>query len=875
MSDWTPTMMTQQLISKPLFYYFKMKYYQVILILFSFCTILSCSDNSQDDAAEQETVTHSVPLVLSSTPPSFDGDAGTPSGTDTRGRTTEWPDGARLYFRFTNGGSPVAGSSVYSAASGEWTLHYTGSLSEIADDAACEVWYFEGAAKADDSGADLPATTAVYHTSEASYYYNAGRMSVTATLKPTMARVRFSGNAGTELKLTGWPCPKKYTSATWSITSDETDALTLTVGSDGYTPYVYGTIAGNDVQTLRVDNDNVSFYRDFEPSEILAGHGYSIAVPTEDMVTAGKWRHNLNPYRTFTITGNGKTVTFKMIKVNNGTFEMGSTDWTVSTPVHNVTISKSYYICETEVTQALWYAVMGQSPTKLDNYQWNSEYGLGDEYPAYYISYKDCQSFLSTLNSQLSSQLSDGEQFRFPTEAEWEFAARGGNKSLGYDYSGSNAVYNVSWYNENSGGKTHEVTNKAANELGIYDMSGNVSEWCYDWYGDYSSDAQYDPTGPISGSERVLRGGSWNVHDFWGYVYYREQNTPSSYSALHGFRLALDAPVSYLSVASSSLSFDAPASSLQLAVSASGEYSYSSSASWLTVTQSSDKTTLTVSAEANTGTSARTATITLTLGSLTKTISVFQNSDDERFFTITGNGKTVTFKMIKVEGGTFQMGSTSGYSDETPIHSVTLTKDYYMGETEVTQALWYAVMGYSPTSNYYSWSSPYGLGDEYPTYYINYNDCQSFLSALNSKLSSQLSSGESFRFPTEAEWEFAAKGGNKSKGYTYSGSNTIGDVAWYTDNSGSTTHPVKTKSPNELGLYDMSGNVWEWCYDWSGSYSSGAQTDPTGPTSGSYRVNRGGGCGDSATGLASRNGLTPSYRSSNIGLRLCLAAPIE
>ena len=166
-----------------------------------------------------------------------------------------------------------------------------------------------------------------------------------------------------------------------------------------------------------------------------------------------------------------------------------------------------------------------------------------------------------------------------------------------------------------------------------------------------------------------------------------------------------------------------------------------------------------------------------------------------RSFTVNG----VTFKMKLVEAGTFQMGSTSN-SNASPVHSVTITKDYYIGETEVTQALWEAVMGYSPTSGDIYWSSEYGLGDDYPAYHISYEDVQSFLTKLNSL------TGLKFRMPTEAEWEFAARGGNKSKGYTYSGSNTIGDVAWYLDNS-SKTHPVKTKAANELGIYDMSGNV--------------------------------------------------------------------
>ena len=222
--------------------------------------------------------------------------------------------------------------------------------------------------------------------------------------------------------------------------------------------------------------------------------------------------------------------------------------------------------------------------------------------------------------------------------------------------------------------------------------------------------------------------------------------------------------------------------------------------------------------------------------------------------------------MKLVEAGTFQMGSTTGDSDEAPVHSVTISKDYYMGETEVTQALWEAVTGYSPTSDGYSWSSKDGLGDNYPAYYISCEDVQSFITELNSL------TGENFRMPTETEWEFAARGGNKSKGYKYCGSNTIGDVAWYSKNTRSKTYAVKTKAANELGIYDMSGNVWEWCSDWYGKYSSRAHTDPTGPTTGTSRVNRGGSWYSNATlcRCAFRSTYAPSYRSNYLGVRLAL-----
>ena len=241
--------------------------------------------------------------------------------------------------------------------------------------------------------------------------------------------------------------------------------------------------------------------------------------------------------------------------------------------------------------------------------------------------------------------------------------------------------------------------------------------------------------------------------------------------------------------------------------------------------------------------------------------------------TYTANG--VSFTMVGVEGGTFQMGSTDSdaYDSEKPVHQVTVSS-FSIGQTEVTQALWYAVMGQKPTSGGSQWSSTYGLGDNRPAYYVSWDDCQEFITKLN-----QIT-GQQFRLPTEAEWEYAARGGNKSKGYKYSGSNTIGDVAWYWDNipsqtsgnSGYGTQPVATKQANELGIYDMSGNVWEWCSDWYGSYSSSAQTNPTGPTSGSNRVFRGG-CWINYAGdcrVAFRGINTPSCRSNDVGLRLAL-----
>ena len=230
--------------------------------------------------------------------------------------------------------------------------------------------------------------------------------------------------------------------------------------------------------------------------------------------------------------------------------------------------------------------------------------------------------------------------------------------------------------------------------------------------------------------------------------------------------------------------------------------------------------------------------------------------------TFTVNG--VTFKMIRVEGGTYTMGATpeqgsDAYNGEKPAHQVLLSS-YYIGETEVTQALWKAVMGNNPSHH---------KGDvNLPVEKVQWDDCQAFVMKMNEL------TGQQFRLPTEAEWEFAARGGNNSLGYKYAGSNTIEDVAWYYFH-GMQTHAVGTLAPNELGLYDMSGNVYEWCQDWYGRYENSPQTNPTGPETGTKRVYRGGSWGSGARSCrVSDRSLNVSdantYAGVYFGLRLAL-----
>lgn len=230
-----------------------------------------------------------------------------------------------------------------------------------------------------------------------------------------------------------------------------------------------------------------------------------------------------------------------------------------------------------------------------------------------------------------------------------------------------------------------------------------------------------------------------------------------------------------------------------------------------------------------------------------------------RIFTANG----VSFTMILVEGGTFIMGDNSNSDTDTAEHQVTLS-DYYIGQTEVTQALWKAVMGNLPSMRYEN------RGDNKPMD-AKWDEWQTFINRLNEL------TGLKFRMPTEAEWEYAAMGGNRSRGYIYAGSNDLNEVAWYYENSGGHYHPVATKKPNELYLYDMSGNASVWVSDWYAPYPTTPQTNPTGPRSGTDHVFRGGYAtlpySSKDFRIKDRRCISPVYfEYFNFGLRLALSA---
>lgn len=599
---------------------------------------------------------------------------------------------------------------------------------------------------------------------------------------------------------------------------------------------------------------------------------------------------------TMTVEVNG--IEFEMVFVEGGTFQMGATPDLVALaqhdpdelPVHEVTLG-SYYIGKYEVTQELWIEIMGSNPSMMVKQ---------NNLPVDNMSYLQCLRFIEILNERT------GMQFALPTEAQWEYAARGGNKSQGYLYSGSNDATEIGWVEENmvSVGQ-HPGGEKAPNELGIYDMTGNVNEWCYDFYGPYKEEAQTNPSGAAVEKDYslyVVRGGSYLVGAARWCRNTKRQSYPENYAQMDiGLRLVINTPESQPEPRPE----PEPEPVITVPTVVTGEVS--------DITENSAKASISItsdggaavtdcgivwSKEANPTTDLSTkitfdgaeASYTCQLTGLNAGTTYYYRAyatneagtayGEEYSFTTSASSAPVptmsvevngiTIELVKVEGGTFKMGATPELielgpndADELPAHDVTLDS-YYIGKYEVTQALWIEIMGSNPSQMI--------KNNDCPVDGMTHLQCLEFIEKLNER------TGMQFALPTEAQWEYAARGGNRSKGYLYSGSNDATEVGWVMENmTDMGQHPGGQKAPNELGIYDMTGNVMEWCSDYYGPYSEEAQTNPTGPEANSGTntcVVRGGGYWDSAIWCRNTKRIcyAETHSQMDIGLRLVLIA---
>ena len=451
----------------------------------------------------------------------FDGEAA-----QTRAEETDtWAEGDKIYFMIEVGQTKTPVVAVYSKTFSVWSFSYDASAA-IPASGTMKACYLEGTTSSDYTGAELKENGLVYIDPKASYTYSGGEFTVKVSLKPSYVRMRFAGTEGQVVAFGGLSRVTSFdaTAYTFEQTAVETVLETSDTAVDGkyYTPYVYGYL--NADNKIYIFTDGNTYGRTITVGSLSAGESAWMTMPSGNYIPKGwSWADvDLKMNKTFTVNG----VSFDMVFVKKGTFNMGSiTTISHEQPVHSVTLTKNYYIGETEVTQALYKAVMGTNPSSY----------TGDQRPVEQVSWNECQTFITKLNNLT------GQTFRLPTEAEWEFAAQGGNESKGYTYSGSNTIGNVACYYGNYSSGHNVVKSKAPNELGIYDMSGNVGELCQDWYSSsyYSSSPSTDPTGPTSGSYRVLRGGSWYNEATYCRVANRSHISPADTYSYYGFRLAL------------------------------------------------------------------------------------------------------------------------------------------------------------------------------------------------------------------------------------------------------------------------------------------------------------------------------------------------
>ncbi len=565
------------------------------------------------------------------------------------------------------------------------------------------------------------------------------------------------------------------------------------------------------------------------------------------------------------------TLGMTYVRIPAGEFTMGSPEDEAgrytSEKQHPVRLTKNYYLQATEVTQGQWRTIMGYNPSRFSN--------CGDDCPVDSVSWNDIQDFLVNISAR------EGRRYRLPTEAEWEYAARAGSSAAFSDGDISHIgtgrdpkLAGIGWYAYNSGDMTQPVGQKMPNAWGLYDVHGNVREWCQDWKDDYPDGSVSDPMGPSSGLLRVLRGGDWSGRTVFCRSAYRSAGAPDERNEGNGFRTVL--------MFSPSATITKPTSG--------SEYGLNDVITFQGTAEDPEdgplaRTSLVwrsdIDGKIGTGASVKTSALSKGVHTitLTATDSDEETAVDTTTITISGYPETFTntlgMTFTIVYAGTFTMGSPSDeprrISNEI-MHSVTLTQDYYLQKTEVTQGQWRALMGNNP-------SLFFKCGDNCPVESISWNDAQAFIAALN-----KLEGTDAYRLPTEAEWEYAARSGTTTAfatgdmtTQTSSGFDPNLDIiGWYAYNSGTSIQPVGLKKPNNWGLFDMHGNVMEWCQDWKGNYSPNPVTDPVGPATGTERVMRGGRAMGAAwyCRSASRLSNKPDRRNEIVGLRLVLV-PVQ
>jgi len=486
------------------------------------------------------------------------------------------------------------------------------------------------------------------------------------------------------------------------------------------------------------------------------------------------------------------SIGMEFMKIPSGEFMMGSPSNEKDRefdegPVHKVTIEEPYYLGKYEVTQEQWLKVMGSNPSRFE----------GNDHPVEKVSWNDVQDFIEKLN-----EMEGSDKYRLPSEAEWEYACRAGTTTRFYFGDDMWKLEDYAWYCELLRSTTYPVGQKKPNLWGLYDMHGNVREWCQDkWHYNYNG-APSDGSAWEDGltSRRVVRDGGW-YYDAWYFrarfsrSASRDDLAPNSRNNDLGFRVLMEIEP-----------------------------------------DSKD--------------------------------SVEPEPDSKDLVELeTGYTNSIGMEFMKIPAGEFMMGSPEDeevYWDcESPVHKVTIEKPFYLGKYEVTQKQWREVMSSNP-SNFHS---IFKNDDNLPVENVSWYDVQKFIKKLN-----EMEGSDKYRLPYEAEWEYACRAGTTTRFDFGDGGWNLNDYAWYLWNSDLCTHPVGQKKPNSWGLYDMHGNVVEWCQDsWHNNYE-GAPSDGSAWEDGSSsnRVIRGGGWESSSvfSESGSRSCEYPGNCSNDLGFRV-------
>ncbi len=387
------------------------------------CSVSSCSEKYEDQFVnnqESESGVKTCDMTFNGGVVGFDNGDGT-----TRAATSDWSNGDKIYLIFYNGTTQVPGIATYSSSQG-WNVSYDGDLAN-GTGLKCEARYFVNATFSNESLVSINSNTEIYEATNGSYEYNGSTLTVQASMSPKTGRIRFNGKSGDQIHLTGISVYTTYSPALNTFSSTKS-MITTTVATNGYTPYIYGTLAYSN-KKLGVVGSDFAYTRTCTDAVLKVGDSGYMAIPSETL--HNNWRSGL-----YVTVGD---VEFKMV------------------PVAGLS-SGFFLIGETEVTRGLYYEVTGNTTTSNLNY------------PITSIQYNTFQSFITELNYQTDLT------FSLPTESQWKYAAKGGKMSQGYTYSGSNNPGDVAWY-EGNASSVNAVRQLAPNELGIYDMSGNVAEF--------------------------------------------------------------------------------------------------------------------------------------------------------------------------------------------------------------------------------------------------------------------------------------------------------------------------------------------------------------------------------------------------------------